>query len=119
MNKSIDYHKDHKEWLSRLDFYTDEIKFFFKELNKVFDQNKENLAWMEFIDEYEAILDKKSDRINTLRKRIVQGEKEIAEAKEGEEIIHNHHQLHLDFIEFEKSFLTMKQGFKRFASHND
>ena len=119
MNKSIDFHKDHKEWTSRLDFYSDEIEFFFKELNKVFDHNKENLAWMEFIDEYEAILDKKSEHIKELRGRIALGEKEIADGFDEDKLTRKHHQLHLDFVDFEKSFLDMKKGFKRFASHND
>ena len=66
MDKTLDFHKDHKEWMSRLNFYKDEINFFFKELNMVFDQNKQNLARMEFIDEYEAILDKKSKKIEIL-----------------------------------------------------
>jgi len=119
MDLTLDYHKDHKEWKSRLKFYQDEIRFFFKELNMVFDQDKENLARMEFIDEYEAILDKNSEKIEELLNRIGQVEKETLNKTEKEELAKKHHQLHLDFINFENSFLEMKKRFKRFASHND
>ncbi len=119
MDLTLDFHKNHKDWTSRLLFYKDEINFFFKELNKVFDQNKQNLAWMEFIDEYEAILDKKSNKIEDLLNRINEVEKENLKNSEKEEVSKNHHQLHLDFINFEQSFLEMKKRFKRFASRND
>ena len=119
MNKMIDFHKDHKEWTSKLSFYKDEIVFFFKELNMVFDQNKVNLARMEFIDEYEAILDKKSEKIKNLEEKIQQGEKDLLDDDKKEKIAKEHHQLHLEVIEFEQSFDEMKKGFKRFASHND
>jgi len=118
MDKAIDFHKDHKEWMSRLMFYKDEIRFFFKELNMVFDKDKENLARMEFIDEYEAILDKKSDKIEELIGRINVAEKDLNNSdKEGK--AKDHHKIHLDLINFERSFIEMKKRFKRYASHND
>ena len=119
MDISIDYHKDHKEWKSRLNFYVDEIKFFFKELNKVFDHHKENLAWMELIDEYEAILDKKSDHIQSLLQRINEAELSLGKEANPEFSSKRHSELHLDFIRFEEKFLEMKKRFKRFASLND
>lgn len=119
MDLTLDFHKDHKDWKSRLDFYKDEIRFFFKELNMVFDQNKQNLARMEFIDEYEAILDKKSEKLERLLERIKAAEKDNMTNEAKDEIAKNHHQLHLDFLKFEQSFIEMKKRFKRFASHND
>lgn len=119
MDRSLDFHKDHKEWKSRLLFYRDEIKFFFKELNMVFDQNKQNLARMEFIDEYEAILDKKSDTVEHLLKRIDLSEKDCKEDNIDQIQARNHHQLHLDILQFERKYKEMKLRFKRFASHND
>jgi hypothetical protein len=119
MDKSLDFHKDHKEWNSRLSFYKDEISFFFKELNMVFDQNKVNLARMEFIDEYEAILDRKSKKIEALLMRIAQSEKDCLNESIDNEQAKNHHTIHLDLIEFERKYQEMKKGFKRFASHND
>ena len=119
LDKKLDFHKAHKEWKSRLQFYQDEIKFFFKELNMVFDQNKKNLAWMEFIDEYEAILDKKSDKIQQLLLRIDASEKECLDKEIEQSQANNHHQLHLDVLDFEEKYNEMKRRFKRFASHND
>lgn len=119
MDLSFDFHKDHTEWKSKLDFYSDEIKFFFKELNKVFDKHKENLAWMELIDEYEAILDKKTARIEELSARIQKVEKECTQKDIEKSTAKAHRQLHLDFIEFDDKFVEMKKRFKRFASHND
>ena len=118
MDTTLDFHKDHKEWKSKLDFYKDEISFFFKELNMVFDRDKENLARMEFIDEYEAILDKNADKIKDLLERIDSAEKELSQ-DEGQNKSSVHHQLHLDIIKFERSYMEMKKRFKRFASRND
>ena len=118
MDINLDYHKDHKEWKSKLDFYKDEISFFFKELNMVFDRDKENLARMEFIDEYEAILDKNADKIKDLVERIDAAEKELSD-EENKSKPSVHHQLHLDIIKFERSYQDMKKRFKRFASRND
>lgn len=119
MNLTLDFHEDHKGWRSKLQFYQDEIRFFFKELNRVFDKDIENLARMEFIDEYEAILDKKSDAITLLMSRIQEEEKTLIEAEDPKSIARIHHQLHLDFIDFEASYKEMKKRFKRFASLND
>ena len=119
MDKVLDYHKDHKKWKSRLNFYKDEVKFFFKELNVVFDQNKENLARMEFIDEYEAILDKYQLKIEDLLNSIDLAEKDLYKVNIDNKIAKNHHQLHLDLLKFERSFLETKKRFKKFASQND
>ena len=119
MDKSLDFHEDHIEWKSRLAFYKDEIIFFFKELNMVFDQNKGNLARMEFIDEYEAILDKKSLIIEDLLKRIAESEKDCLSENIDQTQSKNHHQIHHELLKFERNYLEMKKGFKRFASHND
>ena len=51
--------------------------------------------------------------------RINQAEKSILSKEIDEGVAKNHHQLHLDFIKFERAFIEMKKGFKRFASHND
>lgn len=119
MDKNLDFHKDHKEWNSRLSFYKDEISFFYKELNMVFDQNKENLARMEFIDEYEAILERKSKKIEDLLNRISLSEKDCLNKPIEQQQAINHHKIHLDLIDFERKYQKMKKGFKRFASHND
>lgn len=119
MDKNIDFHKDHKEWKSRLAFYKDEISFFFKELNMVFDHDKENLARMELIDEYEAILDKKSSKIIDLLNRIALCEKECINEEISQSHAQRHHQLHLELLKFERKYKKMKVGFKRYASHND
>ena len=119
MDITLDYHKDHKDWTSRMKFYQDEIRFFFKELNMVFDQDKQNLARMEFIDEYEAILDKKSSQIEELLSRIDQVERDTLNDSENAKLSKTHNQLHLDILKFEEAYDAMKKRFKRFASHND
>jgi len=119
MDLAIDFHTDHKNWRSRLNSYGDEISFFFKELNKVFDKNKQNLARMEFIDEYEEILDKNSKKIEDLLFRITLAEKSNSTKEIDKKLSKVHHQLHFDYLNFERSFIEMKKRFKRFASHND
>ena len=112
-------HKDHKQWQSKLDFYRDEISFFFKELNKVFDKDKENLQRMEFIDEYEAILEKKKEQLESIYLRINDAEKILSKGETSIVLQKIHHQLSLDLLKFQRGYLKMKQGFKMFAAHND
>ncbi|MFT4533481.1 MAG: hypothetical protein ACJA1A_003191 [Saprospiraceae bacterium] len=111
-------HKDHIQWKRKLDFYRDEISFFFKELNKVFDKDKENLQRMEFIDEYEAILEKKQEQLESIYQQINDVEKSIAEGESSITLQKVHHQLSLDLHKFHRAYLKMKQGFKMFAAHN-
>lgn len=119
MDDRIDFHKDYKDWKSTLTFYKDEVDFFFKELNQVFDQDKENLAKMEFIDEYESILDKNAARINDLLEKISQREKELIEEKDEQKIAQNYQELSVSMQSFETDFTKMKERFKRFASRNN
>jgi len=119
MSDKIDFHQDYKDWKSTLTFYQKEVDFFFKELNQVFDKDKENLARMEFIDEYEAILDKNAALIEDLLEQISQREKELITDKDNHKIAENHQELRVSMQSFEAAFTKMKERFKRFASHND
>lgn len=111
-------HKDHTQWKRKLDFYRDEISFFFKELNKVFDKDKQNLQRMEFIDEYEAILEKKQEHLEAIYLRINEAEKSLSKGESSLILQKVHHQLSLDLLKFHRGYLKMKQGFKMFAAHN-
>lgn len=119
MYSIIEIHNDHKLWKSKLDFYKDEVTFFFKELNKVFDKDKNNLQKMEIIDEYEAILDKKSEAIEDIYLRINEAEKSIAVGKSSDQLQNVHHQIALDMLKLHRNYDTTKKGFKMFAAHND
>ena len=67
LSDRIFHHKEHKEWLSKLNFYQDEIKFFQNELLSVLHEHIDRMSIIELVDEYRDIFIKKLRQIDELR----------------------------------------------------
>ena len=69
-------HREHREWLSTLDFYQDEIKIFQKELFIVLTQHPDLPSIIEHVEEYRALFLRKLKTIDEIRYRIARHEAE-------------------------------------------
>ena len=114
------HHKEHREWLSQLNFYQDEIKFFQNELLVVLHEHNDHLSIVELVDEYRDILMKKLRQIDELRMHIILHEKSLVkmEVANSKELWH-HSEVRDKINEFVNEFEMFKKNFRRFAAHND
>ncbi|MBK6948926.1 MAG: hypothetical protein IPH16_13500 [Haliscomenobacter sp.] len=113
-------HQEHREWFSQLDFYSDELRVFELELQKVIQEHPDLLSIIEHVDEYREILDRKKLHIQDMEARIVDHEQRmgINPAPSGEE--ENVHQvLKSELSDFQKSMEDLKRSFRRFVAYND
>ncbi len=111
------YHKEHREWLSQLNFYQDEIKFFQNELVMVLKERMESMSIIEHVDEYRKLFMKKLEHIDDIRHQIIKHEKQLAAGRATSSEEHN--EVRQQFNDFVRNFEAMKSNFKMFASRND
>lgn len=111
-------HQQHREWLSQLNFYGDEIKIFQNELLEVVQSHPDFFRMIEHVDEYRAILLRKLEHIDDLRYRIILHERKLASAEQdtNEE---DHEAVKQQMETFVKEFEEMKVNFRRFVSRNN
>jgi hypothetical protein len=113
-------HQEHQQWLSQLNFYQDEIKFFQNELALVLHRNMDSLSIIEYVEEYKEILLKKLEHIDELRHDIISHEKKLKKDTNGDLGEPQPHEMVREkFDTFVQDFELMKKNFKRFAAHND
>ena len=111
------YHKEHKEWLSQLDFYADEIKIFEKELSMIMDKHPEQFSITEHSDEYFEIFRKKNDEINRLKNQLQKHEHILTEGKDPySEDLWDHETTRVNVLKFVTKFEKLKKNFRRFVS---
>ncbi len=114
------FHQEHRMWISRLNFYQDEIKFFQNELGVVLHKHINYLSILEHVDEYRNILLKKLKLIDELRHDIIIHEKRIAtEIDFGEGELKYHNKIRRKYKRFVDNFEALKKNLKRFVAHND
>ena len=113
-------HKEHREWLSQINFFQDEIKFFQNELVKVIHEHNYSFSSIETVEEYRNILLKKLEQIDEIRHVIMRHERALAFPPEMDEYERMDHQkVKSQFLDFVEKYNLMKKNFKRFAAHND
>lgn len=113
-------HKEHRQWLSKLDFYQDQIKIFQNELVQVLHRHPNYLSIIEHVDEYRGIFIKKLERIDEFRHQIILHEKRLSETLSPDtEDLWDHSTMRIQVEEFIQEFEDLKQNFRRFAAHND
>ncbi len=113
------HHQEHNQWLSKLNFYQDEIKIFQNELMVVLHKHAGNLSIIEHIDEYRAIFLKKLGHIDDIRKQIFLLEKSLKEEMAvSPDEAWDHQEVRKEVDEFVNDFEAMKKRFKRFVSNN-
>jgi hypothetical protein len=118
-DQKLQIHRDHRDWKNKLEFYSSEIRFFQKELDKVMQVNNSDLSVIEHVKEYQKILEKKKIIIEELQEEI-KYQKKIFDV---DEIVPENISYHLLLKErFEKFVLRieeLKPNFKRYTSHRD
>jgi len=109
-------HNDHKKWMSTLNLFSDEVRFFQKELLLIV-ANKTNISSIyPTIEEYKNLFRNKLDKINEFQHRILMSERDLAM---GTEEIKKVHQDMADGMKnLTKGFNELKKNFRRFAAHN-
>ncbi|MFT4759607.1 MAG: hypothetical protein ACI9XO_004928 [Paraglaciecola sp.] len=113
-------HQEHKDWMSKLNFYQDEIKFFQNELVLVLTKNSDNFSTIEHVAEYRDIFLKKLTLIDNLRYEIMGHERHLADNIPTKmDFLSVHPLIRKSFNEFEVAHATLKDNFRGFAAHND
>lgn len=113
-------HQQHRDWLSKLDFYQDQVLIFQKELTEVVRKHPQLLSVIEHVDEYRKILLKKLGHIDVFRHEILRHEKILSGSTTIDlPISRSHEEVEQDLERFFKSFEEFKSSFRRFAAHND
>lgn len=111
------FHKEHKEWLSQLDFYADEIKIFQKELSMIMERHPNQFSLTEHADEYTEIFRKKLDDINKLKLQSKLHEHELTKEQEPmSEELWDHETTRVQILKFVTKFEKLKKNFRRFVS---
>ncbi len=116
MNEQVQ-HQEHREWLSQLDFYQDEIRIFQQELGKVIREHPDFFRLVEHVEEYRSILMRKLERVDDLRYRISLHERQLADGLA--EVSDAHEQTRVEMERFVHDFEAMKTNFRRFVSRNN
>jgi len=110
-------HEEYRQWMSELNFYRDEIKFFQTELLIVVGKHTDLRSIEELVEEYKGLFLKKLTKIDRLRHDIMSHDLSYVNSESCDE---NHHQQTKEEMEILKAnFTELKSRFKRFASHND
>lgn len=107
--------QQHREWLSQLNFYQDEIKIFQLELLRVVQSHPDDFQMIEHIEEYRTILLKKLQHIDDLRHRLLYHQAKLAQS----DPVVEQDDLQGDMTQFVADFEALKINFRRFVSHND
>ncbi len=113
-------HQEHRDWLSKLDFYQDEIKIFQRELMQVLHRHPNYLSIIEHVDEYRRILLKKLEKIDEFRREIILHEKRLSRTLDPTaEGLWDHGEVRNEIAVFFKEFEAMKTNFRRFVAFNN
>ncbi len=113
-------HQEHRNWLSQLDFYSDELRIFELELQKVIQEHPDLLSIIEHVDEYREILDRKKLHIQDFKARILDHEQQMGDnptSSEDKDEVHS--LLKSELSDFQKSLEDLKRNFRRFVAYND
>jgi len=111
------YHKEHKEWLSQLDFYDDEIKIFQSELSIIVDRHPDQFSIAEHAEEYNEIFRKKQEKINQLKTQLQLHEHQLTkEVPPHSEEVWDHETTRVNVLKFVTKFEKLKKNFRRFVS---
>lgn len=112
-------HRQHLEWLSKLDFYREEIAIFQNELQQVVQEHPQLLSIIEHVEEYEAILIRKKIHLEHLRQKIQEEQEKLLSS--GQEVSDQESYLMLskDLQDFFDEIESLKPTFRRFVAYND
>lgn len=112
-------HRQHLEWLSKLDFYREQIAIFQNELQQVVQEHPQLLSIIEHVEEYKAILIRKKIHLEHLRQKIQEEQEKLLSS--GQEVSDQESYLVLskDLQDFFDEIESLKPTFRRFVAYND
>lgn len=111
------YHQEHREWISSLDFYQDQIHIFQKELEKVLFEFSDLYSIIEHVDEYQKILFKKLNQMSHFRRQIILHERHLADSNSfNQNDLWSHMETKEKLEEFISNFEGLKKNFRGFVS---
>ncbi len=111
------HHQEHRDWISSLDFYQDQIHIFQKELEKVLFEFPDLYSIIEHVDEYQKILSKKLNQVSHFRRQIILHERHLADSNSfNEEDLWGHMEIREKLEEFIARFEELKKNFRGFVS---
>lgn len=110
-------HKEHREWIRKLDFYQSEIDIFLGKLLLVAEAHPYDFKRLEHIDEYRGILAKKQQKLKDFHQLVAEHEHQLMKEERGDFVTHN--DLRKKMEVFEEEYHRFKSNFRRFVSHND
>jgi Asp-tRNA(Asn)/Glu-tRNA(Gln) amidotransferase C subunit len=114
-------HRQHIEWLHRLDFTQDQIGIYQTELSRVLQQQEGNLSIIEHVEEYREILLRKLHHIDELRAQIQVQERQLSGLYLPERLAEEWPVAQLDqhINGFLSDFDTLRNTMRRFVSRHD
>ena len=111
------HHQEHRQWLSQLNFYEDEIKIFQKELSMIVERNPSQYSISEHAEEYNKIFRKKLKKIFQLKEQLNLHEKGLSSGKISiNDELWDHEETRLNISKFIRKIEDLKKNFKRFVS---
>ena len=119
MSNLNELHKDHVEWLSQMDFFQDEIKFFQNKLFRAILDDEGSIINEGLIAEYRELFFLTLKRIDDIRHDILAHEQMIKrEGRENFESPHDHESVAQHVTDMETNFMELRKRFKSFAAHH-
>ncbi len=122
MTKTPDYgeiHKEHRQWLTDLNFYHDELKYYQNQLAQVAARSEIDEQYHQKIIDFKSRFFQTLEKIDRLRYTIYKHEKELADHEKLAErtqihVNEDHHSKKADFKNFVKDYEELKQDFNNF-----
>jgi hypothetical protein len=112
-------HRQHLEWLSKLDFYREQIAIFQNELQQVVREHPQLLSIIEHVDEYRSILIRKKIHLEQLRQKIQEEQQALLSGGQEAKGQDAHLMLSADLQDFFDEMESLKPTFRRFVAYND
>ncbi|NNE26177.1 MAG: hypothetical protein HKN09_04990 [Saprospiraceae bacterium] len=114
----IYHHNEHRDWMSKINFYQDEIKIFQSTLSKVIQAHPDIFSIIDLVHEYRRILLRKLEKLDNMRYQIALHEHQLAKAKDDAENdqLWDHQEVRDRMINFESEFESFKSALRHFAS---
>jgi hypothetical protein len=108
-------HREHLLWLNELNFYQDEIKFFQNQIIRLILHHLQEIN-MERVGEFRQEFFQYLKLIDDFRFQIYFHEKKLAEKSINTEVEddNDHQYMRQEVTEFEKSFMDLRERFRRF-----
>ena len=112
------HHKEHREWMSKIDFYQDEIKIFQRNLSKVIQAHPDIFSIIDLVHEYRRILLRKLEKLDNMRYQIALHEHQLANADNSDpnDQLWDHQEVRDRINTFESDFETFKSALRHFAA---